>query len=229
MSRFLTTRIGLTLNSMALLGIFGLSGCNHPEVRPLGTSSGTQSPLHSETPPAAVPDHLSAKEYYQLGVRYKTAGWTEEARDALNRAIHDDPLGVGKKASIYLKAYIPRFPVPHEAVKKNVAGYNEMVSKHDDAAIPIFEECIKQYPHFEWPYGNLATIYIRQDKTGKAMVLLNQALKFNPNYVKGWICLAHAHLHVNNNTAATDCLKKALEIDPDNKDAQETLQRLSKS
>ena len=38
-------------------------------------------------PPREVPDALSAQEYWDLALRYKQVGWTEQARDALVMAI----------------------------------------------------------------------------------------------------------------------------------------------
>src|SRR5690606_1248922 len=65
----------------------------------------------SLTPPREVPDGLNAEEYYDLGVRYKEAGWTEQARDALNAAIELDQDGeFGKKALLYRRTKIPLRP-----------------------------------------------------------------------------------------------------------------------
>src|SRR5260370_23231543 len=73
-----------------------------------------------------VPHGLSAAQYFELGKQYKAAGWPEQARDALTRSINADPQGIGKKAQIYLRAYIPRDPVSNAAVQQNIAGYNQM-------------------------------------------------------------------------------------------------------
>ena len=34
---------------------------------------------HSEPPPRDVPQDLTAAEYFELGLKYKEVGWTEQA------------------------------------------------------------------------------------------------------------------------------------------------------
>lgn len=145
-------------------------------------------------PPHQVPDGLSAAQYLDLGKQYKEAGWPEQARDALNRSIKADPEGIGKKAQIYLRAYIPRLPVPDVAAQKNITGYNQMARGDRAGAIRTFEECILQFPDFEWPYGNLGFIYTQQGRTKEARDVLQKALAINPSYVNGWLHMAQAKL-----------------------------------
>ncbi len=59
---------------------------------------------NSDPPPLDVPEGLSAVEYYELGLKYKEIGWTEQARDALAFAIELEPEGEsGKLAASYLR------------------------------------------------------------------------------------------------------------------------------
>src|SRR5215467_3644062 len=95
-----------------------------------------------------VPDGLSAAEYFRLAKEYKAAGWPEQARDALTRSIKADPEGIGKKAQVYLTAYIPRHPVSSAAVQKNIVGFNQMAQGDLAAAIRTFLECIQEFPNF---------------------------------------------------------------------------------
>ncbi len=164
-----------------------------------------------------VPSGLSAAQYYQLGVKYKRAGRTEPARDSLNRAIKLDPQGVdGKRAAIYLHAYLPQYTVPQEAVQMNISGFNQAAIGHNEQARQTFESCIKQFPKFEWPYGNLAALYISQGKLDEAKELLNKILEVNPQYVNGWIHLAEANIASKDFERAAECLNTAAAIDQDN-------------
>lgn len=145
-------------------------------------------------PAYQVPDGLSAAQYFELAKQYKAAGWPEQAREALTRSIKADPQGIGKKAQIYLRAYIPRLPVPDVAAQKNITGYNQMARGDRAGAIRTFEECILQFPDFEWPYGNLGFIYTQQGRTKEARDVLQKALAINPSYVNGWLHMAQAKL-----------------------------------
>jgi tetratricopeptide (TPR) repeat protein len=164
-----------------------------------------------------VPSGQSAAQYYQLGVKYKGAGWTEQARDSLNRAIKLEPQGVdGKRATIFLHAYLPRYAVQQEAVQMNIIGFNQAAGGHNEQAIQTYERCIKQFPKFEWPYGNLAALHVSQGKLDEAKELLSKILEVNPQYVNGWIHLAEANIAGKDFKRATECLNSAAAIDPDN-------------
>ncbi len=192
--------VGIVLGS-GLLVVIGLKGFDYFLV----------AGLH------VVPSGQSAAQYYQLGVKYKGAGRTEPARDSLNRAIKLEPQSVdGKRAAIYLHAYLPRYAVPQEAVQMNISGFNQAASGHNEQAKQTYESCIKQFPKFEWPYGNLAALYISQGKLAEAKELLNKILEVNPQYVNGWIHLAEANIASKDFNRATDCLNTAAAIDPDN-------------
>jgi predicted Zn-dependent protease len=141
-----------------------------------------------------VPEGLTAAQYLDLGKQYKAVGWPEQARGALTRSIKADPDGVGKKAETYLRAYVPRDRVPDAAVEMNILGYNLLARGDQAGAIQAFQDCITQFPNFEWPYGNLGSIYVKQGRTQEAKDILQKALTINPSYVNGWIHLAEARL-----------------------------------
>jgi tetratricopeptide (TPR) repeat protein len=167
-------------------------------------------------PPYQVPEGMSAAQYLDLGKEYKASGWTEQARDALNRSIKADPEGIGKKAETYLRAYLPRYPVPAVAVQKNIAGFNQLARGDQEGAIRTFQECILQFPDFEWPYGNLGSVYVQQGRTKEARDILEKALAINPSYVNGWLHLAEAKLKDGDLKGAHEAARMAQQADPDN-------------
>jgi len=168
-------------------------------------------------PPRNVPVGLTADEYYKLGQKYKDLGWTELAREALTLAIDKDKAGtVGASALQYLRTRVPRYPVPLMAEQLNIQGYNLMESAKDDrAAKKIFLELIEKYPTFEWPYGNVGSIYLRAGDLSPAEDHYAEAVKINPFYSNGWLGLGRVHTLRSKFSEAKGCVNKAAEIDSD--------------
>lgn len=166
-------------------------------------------------PPRDVPEGLSAEEYLRLGIKYKAMGWTEQARDALHFAIQagSDP-EIVESAERFLRTKIPRFPVPLFAEQKNIEGFNLMSTGNVDQAQELFEELIRDFPDFEWPYGNLAVLYLHTQKIEEAKELLEKSLAINPHYVNGWLHMATAKSLEADFSGARECVERALQADP---------------
>ena len=168
-----------------------------------------------DLPPDKVPDGLTAKEYYDLGVKYRKAGWIERARESFKRAIRAKDAGsIGEKASAYLRARLPVVSVPLEAEKRNIEGFNEYIGNPTKAK-EIFAQLIKDYPDFEWPYSNLAHSYIQNGDTKTAIPLLEKAIKLNTCYVNALTLLAEAHAIEMNYPEAKRYIDLAVKYDPD--------------
>ncbi len=167
----------------------------------------------AEPPPRELPEDLTAEEYWQLAVRYKQVGWTEQARDALTTAIELDGDGpVGIKARSFLRSKIPRYPVPLMAEQLNIQGYNQMFVNENEAQ-RMFENLVKDYPDFEWPYGNLGSLLIKRGRLETAQELLVKAVQINPYYINGWLHLSRVYAIQENFSAAEDCLQRVTAID----------------
>jgi len=168
---------------------------------------------HPEPPPRELPENLTAEEYWQLAVRYKQVGWTEQARDALTTAIEIDGDGaVGTKARCFLRSKIPRYPVPLMAEQLNIQGYNQMFVNENESQ-RMFERLVKEYPDFEWPYGNLGSLLIKKGLLAKAQDLLIKAVQINPFYINGWLHLSRVYAIQGDLRAAEDCLHRVTTID----------------
>lgn len=175
----------------------------------------TRRGMTIDLPPRDVPEGLTAAEYYQLGVQYKAMGWTEQARDALNLAHEMDGDGeIGRIAYRFLRTKLPRFPVPLLAEQKNIEGFNQMATGNKEAAKQTFRELIRDFPDFEWPYGNLSVLYLQENQTAEAKNLLVRALEINPDYVNGWLHMAAARSMDMDFDGARKCVKRALDADP---------------
>ncbi len=167
----------------------------------------------AEPPPRELPEDLTAEEYWQLAVRYKQVGWTEQARDALTTAIEIDGDGpVGIKSRSFLRSKIPRYPVPLMAEQLNIQGYNQMFVNENEAQ-RMFENLVKDYPDFEWPYGNLGSLLIKRGHLENAQELLIRAVQINPYYINGWLHLSRVYAIQENFIAAEDCLQRVTAID----------------
>jgi len=171
-------------------------------------------------PTREVPQGLSAEEYFNFATQYKSMGWTEQARDALLLANEIDPDEIGPRAIRYLRTKIPKHPVPHHAVKKNISGHNQLVRGDLVGAQKTFEELVKDYPDFEWAYGNLGAVYIQQGKISNAKDVLWKALDLNENYLNAWLHMARVKAAVLEVREAQSCVDKALRLDPEDQPAQ---------
>lgn len=115
--------------------------------------------------------------------RYKQAGRIELCRASLLNAIKtDENSHAAKLAKEYLKFHLPKEPITLEAEQRNVIAYNQNKNGDIEAAKKTFSNLIKDYPNFEWPYANLATIYVKEHNLEEAERLLNKALSINPDY-----------------------------------------------
>ena len=176
--------------------------------------------------PEKVPDGKTPSEYYEMAQQYKRSGWTEQARDALNRSIKADPGGVGRQAKVYLDCNIPRYPAEPAAVQLNIAGYNQMATGDFKSAEGTFKDCIRRYPKFEWPYGNLGLVYIELGQLKEARQVLQKSLDINPSYVNGWVHLAEACLKDNDKAGAKSAISQALRCDPGSSSARKVQARI---
>ncbi len=167
-----------------------------------------------DIPPETIAEDLTAEEYYDLGLKYRTAGWIERCRDALKRAIKAKDAGtIAEKASIYLKSRLPVASIPPEAEKRNIEGYNEYISNPTKAK-EIFAQLIKDYPDFEWPYSNLANYYLRNGDTKSAIPLLEKAIQLNPFYQSALMLMAEAYAIEMNYSEANRYINRAINCDP---------------
>lgn len=172
------------------------------------------SMLMKGPPPWEVPEGLSGEQYYELGKRYKLAGWIAQSKKALRLAIVLDPDGVGNASQTYLNAYLPRNDIPEEAVKDNIAAANQSLIDRKGAE-KSYRELIEKYPDFEWPYGNLGHLFVEDSRIDEAIEILGKALSLNPLYTNGLIHLAAAHWKNGDQQSVDELLRKVLAIDPE--------------
>lgn len=167
----------------------------------------------------------TAEEYYNAGIGYKGAGWVERSRECLKRAIDLDTDAKGtvrKKAERFLRTRIPIKTVSMEAEQQNIEAYNAAARGDNKRAKQIWISMTKKFPDFEWPYGNLASVYLEEDDALTASTLAEQVLEKNPHYFNAIMALASARARAKDYEGAIKCLEQAIQEDPDDSDARNT-------
>lgn len=133
---------------------------------------------------SGIPEGKDAQFYFGLGLQYKNNGWVEKSRTVLKKAARMDPNGTaGHSAQVFMDVALPKKMTSEDAIMGNIDAYNLMVSSQNTAAVNKFRELIKEYPQFEWPYGNLGSMYLSDGRIDEAEVLIDKALQINPCYL----------------------------------------------
>lgn len=186
----------------------------------------TQLTMHLMTHGVKTLPNFEAERYYKAGLYQKQLGRTEESRKALLMAIKKDKGEIGFKALSYLRSHLPAHPMPQEAVELNIIAYNLDHSNNPVEAEQKWLECIAKYPTFEWPYSNLASLYLRQGKTEEALKLLERAVEINPFYTNALRNLSETHMILGNKAKAIEYSREAVQSDPTDQDAKNELKDL---
>lgn len=165
--------------------------------------------------PSVVPDNLSAKEYYELGLRYRLAGWVGLARESLSKVLQLDKSGrYLAKTRRVLKTQLPRLPVPAEAEQRNIEGFNLMESDRQSAKL-IFEGLMRQYPDFEWPFSNMAHILLAEGSSSQAKGIAKYLLSVNQDLLRAVQLMIDITLAERNFDEVLTYVGKALELYPE--------------
>ena len=187
--------------------------------------------MDSQLPPREVPPDLSAREYFELGKQYKAIGWIGHSRKSLQRAMECDENGaIAQKALTFLKTRLPLKEVPQEAVAANIEGYNNMLT-NPKGAKQIWWRLTEEYPDFEWPFSNLASLILNEGEINEAKKLLEQAIQLNPCYINALLHLANCHAIQMDYTKAISYIDRILELEPENEQAltqKETITKVAK-
>lgn len=157
----------------------------------------------------------AAQKYYDDGILYKEQGLVERSRAALAKAVELSPGTVGIRAARFMRTKLPAAGVPCAAITRNIDGYNRMTACDLAGAAAVFEGCISDYPGFEWPYNNLAMIYIHRQSYSKADELLKKALAINSCYVNAWVHLAESRSRAGDAAGRAEAVAAALKCDPE--------------
>lgn len=165
-------------------------------------------------PVEGLPENLSAQELYELGLKYRLAGWVGVAREALQRASDLDKTGrLGSKARKVLRTQLPRVEVPRPAEEKNIEAYNLMQSNREEAK-KVFQELMNTYPDFEWPFSNSARIKLAEGDISGAKSIVKYLLQVNPELLSAIDLMIRISIAEKDLDQALTYLDRALELYP---------------
>lgn len=174
-----------------------------------------------DKPPDVIPDGLSAKEYYKLGCWYQEALQSEKAREALDRAIAEDPEGeTGIEAQRFRDNRLTRHPIPELVLKKYQEASISAITK-PPAAEKAFLALIEECPEFEWPFRGLAEIRLNKGDTQKALDYIEKSLAINPNNGQTLTVQTRTYIALGDYDRANASLDKATEMLPEDQNLRD--------
>jgi|AGTN01.2.fsa_nt_gi hypothetical protein len=142
-----------------------------------------------------LPAGKTAGEYMSMADKYIKLGLPEPARKALQKVANEfKDSGYADTAKLKLKTRIPPKPVAPEAQRKFLNALRLCLTQKKTAGKEIYEELIRDYPDFDWPYVYLSCIVLKEGDLERATDLVNRAVKVNPNSLKGWATIARMYL-----------------------------------
>ena len=100
-------------------------------------------------------------------------------------------------------------------MQNNVLAFDQFYRGDIEGARRAFEALVREYPDFEWPYGNLGSLLIQVGDIDSARRVLDKAVSLNPYYTNAWLHLARLHAVTSDFDTAYECLDRVAEIDPD--------------
>lgn len=178
--------------------------------------------------PSEVPDGLTAEQYLQLASQLREVCRFEDGRLALAKAQKADVNGpIADRAAKMLSARFPKVEPSKQAVTLYSSAYWLHQDK-SDAAEKVLQRCIASWPEFELPYRQLASVYRSSGRLAEAKATLEQLLKINPNYARGWCDLSQIKSDLKDFDGASIDAKHAVELDPDDAVVNSWLAELSK-
>ena len=182
-------------------------------------------------------DSECAAIHHRLGLAYYKEGEFDAAKDSFQKAISLNPLSAHYHYSLgqLLQDYydldgawqeaIHEFTRAIELDPSYVEARYDRGSLYDkrgelEKACHDFQQVVARMPNYAARY-NLAVLYIKRQMWSEAQQVLEEILSIEPNDSDAYYHLADVHLKRSGDLSlAIDCLKSAIERDPDHLDAR---------
>ncbi|HKZ43695.1 MAG TPA: tetratricopeptide repeat protein [Anaerolineales bacterium] len=128
----------------------------------------------------------------------------------------------------------PEVTYPQDSSPNSAFTWNEIGNKHLNKmelgkAKRAYQKAIELDEHYGWPYANLASISVKQERFEKALPLYHQSLRhLKTRWEKAviWNRLGNIYRKQNDFKKAIQAHRKALELDPKNIPALQDLVRI---
>lgn len=161
-------------------------------------------------PPETIPEDLTDKEYFELGVELQAVGRLEDSRAAIHKAIENtDDDNLKARLQSFEKTQLPKFSVSEDAQRRCIEAF-ENLTKDNRKAKSALLELTMEFPQFEWPFLFLATIYIMDGMPKKAERLIKRVLSVSPDLIKAKHLLISVYLASGKYSEALDFINESV-------------------
>lgn len=183
-------------------------------------------------------DENHASAYYNKGLALENMGKHGEAIDNFNRALALYPdhykswhrMGISYKE---LENYEKALDCYERALKINPSGFRILVSKgialsimgRYEEALQTFDEAIEISPEFADAWYNKGYLLFTLKDYSNSIVCFEKTTMYDKTYFKAWKYKGIALYYLGEYEEALESLKKALELDPDNQEVLEWIER----
>lgn len=96
------------------------------------------------------------------------------------------------------------------------------------SAIKEYDEAIARNPDDGKLYSNRAACYTKLMEFDRAITDCNESIRLEPTFIKGYLRKANALVAMQKHQEAMSVYRKALELEPDNQEAKQGLQRAAR-
>ena len=142
-----------------------------------------------------IPPGKTPEEYLDLADKYSKLGLAEPTRNVLKHLIKtfpDSPAALS--ASRRLRTRVPLNKVTQAAQRRYLHAVRDSLIANRSTAKDAYQDLIRDFPDFEWPYINLSAVVLKDGDLESATALANKALAINQASLRGWANMARIHL-----------------------------------
>ncbi len=142
-----------------------------------------------------IPQGKTPDEYLSIAERYEKIGLAEPTRRILKHIRTTFPDSrAAITASLRLKTRVPVHEIKQDAQRKYLHAVRDGLLTNRTASKDAYEELLREYPEFEWPYANLSCIVLKEGDLARATDLVNRAITINQASLRAWACMARINL-----------------------------------
>ena len=171
-----------------------------------------------------------ARGYERVGTALEKKGQLEDALKAYNTSLaeHRTASVLNKMKNVERELEAARkkaYEDPEKAAEARAEGNRLFKEKRFPEAIKQYEEAIKRDPRDPSLHTNMATALGKLMEWPSAVSACDRALALDESFVKAHVKKGHFCFYLKDYKNALDSYRKALELEPDNKEAQESIDR----